>query len=911
MRRGSAMLVAAALVLAVVLGGPTLVRLITDWYWFDALGYDVVFRTALITRLGLGLGAGLLAVGFFYGNLKFAQRGMVPDPVVVRLGDRNSGVDLTRTLRRLALPAALGLGALVGFAASGAWLVVLAFLHRTPFGLTDPVFGRDVAYYVFTVPALVVLHGFVIGAAMMALLVVLPLYILRRDVVLLGRRVAIEPSAERHLAALIAVLFVAVGTNAWFVRLPSLLHTASGPLFGANYADLAINIPAIQLAAVTALAGAALVVWGVRTHRLARNAVVASLLYVAVSGVLGPVAAAATQKLVVDPNELVKETPQLEHHIAATRRAWGLEKVQVRDLSGDATLSLADIRRNAGTIRNVRLWDREPLLQTFGQLQAIRTYYDFVSVDDDRYWIDGEYRQVLLAPRELNTASLPTRTFINERLTFTHGMGLTLSPVNLVTQEGLPVLFIKDLPPVSSVSLQVTRPALYYGELTSDYVFVNTRQREFDFPAGDENAFTAYEGGGGVPVVSSFRKMLFSMRFGSLKVLLSDDIGAESRVLYYRPIRERVRKALPFLRWDSDPYLVIAADGALKWILDAYTTTDRYPYSQPAADGTNYMRNSVKVVLDAYDGSLVAYAVDPADPILQTYDRVFPGIFKPLDDMPPDLRAHIRYPDDLFRIQTALYTTYHMNEPDVFYHREDQWQIPVLSRQGSGRDPFLRHMVMKLPEEQSEEYILMTPFTPRQKENLAAWMVARNDGAHFGELIVYRFPRQSLVFGPSQIVNRINQDTEISRQVSLWDQRGSEVIRGNLLVIPIEESLIFVQALYLRAEGGRIPELKRVIVAYQNQVVMEETLEQGLERLFGGVVGGAPRTVQAAAVGAPAPAPTVAAAAQVADLVRQAAERYDQALAAQRAGDWATYGERMRNVGDLLRRLRELAGGGS
>lgn len=908
MRRGPVVLVAvAAAFLVLVVGLPALAGLVTDWFWFRELGYETVFLTALGTQISVGVAVGIAAFAFFYANLQFAQRGMVPDPVVVRLGERTPGLDVTRTLRRLALPAAIVLAVLVGFAASGAWLVVLEYVHRSPFGVTDPVFGRDVSYYVFTLPALVVVLGLVTGLTMIALFIVLPLYVLRRDIVVLGRRIAVEPSAEKHIAVLAAILFVSVAANAWLVRLPSLLTTPGGPLYGASYTDLVVNAPAIRIAALAALAGAVLVVWGARTHRLARNVLAAVVVYVGVSALLGPLTGAAVQRLVVNPNELVRETPQLEYHIAATRRAWGLDDVTVRDLSGEATLTLADIRRNGGTIRNVRLWDREPLLQTFGQLQAIRTYYDFVSVDDDRYWIDGTYRQVLLAPRELNAAALPTRTFINERLTFTHGMGLTLSPVNQVTQEGLPVLFIKDLPPASSVSLQVTRPAIYYGELTTDYVFVNTRQREFDFPAGDEIAYTTYGGSGGVPVQSLVRKLLFSMRFGSLNVLVSPEITGQSRALYHRSVRERTRRALPFLRWDSDPYLVIAADGTLKWIVDAYTTTNRYPYSQPAPDGSNYMRNSVKVVLDAYDGTVEAYVVDPDDPILQTYQRIFPGIFKPLAEMPEDLRAHIRYPDDLFRIQTALYTTYHMDEPDVFYHREDQWQIPVLSRQGSTRDPFLRHMVMKLPGEAAEEYIMMTPFTPRQKDNLAAWMVARNDGDRYGQLVVYRFPRQSLLFGPSQIVNRINQDTEISRQVSLWDQRGSEVIRGNLLVIPIEESLIFVQALYLRAEGGRIPELKRVIVAHQNQVVMEETLERGLERLFGGAVGAeSPRTVLAAAAAAPAVAPDR----QLTELVRQAAARYDEAIAAQRAGDWSTYGERMREVGDLLRRLRELAASG-
>ncbi|HEY9015719.1 MAG TPA: UPF0182 family protein, partial [Gemmatimonadales bacterium] len=439
----------------------------------------------------------------------------------------------------------------------------------------------------------------------------------------------------------------------------------------------------------------------------------------------------AMQNFLVAPTELTRETPYLASHIAATRRAWGLDSVEVRDLRGEAGLTLASIRANGPTIENVRLWDREPLLQTFGQLQEIRTYYDFVSIDDDRYTIDGRYRQVLLSPRELNVRSLPTRTFINERLTFTHGMGLTMSPVNQVTPEGLPVLFLKDLPPVSTASLTITRPQIYYGELSSDYVFVHTRQREFDHPSGEQNVYASYEGRGGVPVGSLLRRIVLASRFGSDKILFSQDITDRSRVLYYRDIVDRARTALPFLRFDRDPYLVLSGDGTLQWILDAYTSSDDYPYSQRLTDGTTYLRNSVKLVIDAYHGSLTAYVSAPSDPLIRAWSRIFPGVFVPLDRMPADLRAHIRYPDEIYRIQASLYATYHMDAPEDFYHREDQWQIPAAA-EGDASVPFMRHLVMRLPEESRAEYIYMVPFTPRGKDNLAAWMVARSDGAEYG-----------------------------------------------------------------------------------------------------------------------------------------------------------------------------------
>ena len=882
-----------------------LIQLLAEWPWFSALGYERVFATRLIASLLLGIVAGGAAFALLYANLRFAQRGIVPNPVVMQMNAQTPAVDVTRLVRRLALPAALVLALFIALAVSSGWMPVLQFLNQTPFGVTDPVFGRDLGYYVFTLPIVGGVLGLLMFLVVVALLASGALYALRGDVVIYRKNLTIEPSARLHLALLLAVLFVLTALRVYFVRLPGTLFSTNGPLFGASYANLHGTIIGLKLAGLAALVGAALVVAGARSKRLGRNALLAVAIYFGVSLLGVVVYPAVVQRLIVAPNELNKETPQLRYHIDATRRAWGLDRVLVRDLSGEAALTKRDIRANRTTIDNVRLWDRDPLLQTFGQLQEIRTYYDFVSVDDDRYMIDGRYRQVMLSPRELNSASLPTRTFINERLTFTHGMGLTLGPVNEVTEEGLPVLFVKNLPPASTVSVAVRRPEIYFGELTDTWVFANTGQAEFDYPSGDENIFASYKGNGGVRVGGFLRRLVLSAYFRSLKVLLSSDITSQSRAMYIRNIRQRARTALPFLMFDADPYMVIDAGGRLRWILDGYTATTRYPYSEPLQNGVNYMRNSVKVVIDAYDGTVTAYLADPTDPLVRTFAKIFAGIFQPLDSMPADLRAHLRYPEDLFHVQSELYGAYHMAEPDVFYHREDQWQKPVLSMAPERPDPFLRHMVMRLPEERQAEFILMVPFTPRGKDNLASWMVARNDGEHYGELVVYRFPKQSLVFGPTQIVNRINQDTEIARQVALWDQGGSQVIRGNLLVIPIEESLIYVMPLYLRAQGGRIPELKRVVVAYQNRVVMEETLDAGLAQLFGGGAEAAREPARVAATPGAAPATN----ARATDLARRANESYRRALEAQRAGDWARYGEELRRLEDLLRQLQTVLGG--
>ncbi len=881
-----------------------LVGLLAEWPWFSALGYQRVFATRLVASFTLGLLAGGVAFAFLYANLRFAQRGIVPNPVVMQASAQTPAVDVTRLVRRLALPAALVFALFLALAVSTGWMPVLQFLHQTPFGVTDPVFGRDLAYYVFTLPIVTGVLAILTVLVTVSLLACGALYALRGDVVVYRRTVTIEPSARLHLGLLIAAMFVLTALRIYFVRLPGTLYSTTGPLVGASFADLHGRLTGLRIAGVAAILGAVLVLAGLRTKRPARIALLAVAGYFGVSLLGVFVYPAIVQKFVVAPNELSKETPQLRRHIDATRRAWGLDSVLVRDLSGEARLTERDIQANRPTIDNVRLWDRDPLLQTFGQLQEIRTYYDFVSVDDDRYVVDGRYRQVMLSPRELNSASLPTRTFINERLTFTHGMGLTLGPVNEVTEEGLPVLFIKDLPPASAVSLAVKRPEIYFGELTDNWVFANTGQQEFDYPSGDQNIFGTYKGNGGVRVGGLLRRLVFAAYFRSLKVLLSSDITSASRAMYIRDIRERARTALPFLIWDADPYMVIDGGGRLRWILDAYTATTRYPYAQPLSNGVNYMRNSVKVVIDAYDGSVTAYQADSADPLVRTFAKIFPGIFHPLDSMPADLRAHLRYPEDLFHIQTELYGTYHMAEPDIFYHREDQWQKPVLSIAPERPDPFLRHMVMRLPEEKQAEFILMVPFTPRGKDNLASWMVARNDGAHYGELVVYRFPKQSLVFGPTQIVNRINQDTEIARQIALWDQGGSQVIRGNLLVIPIEESLIYVMPLYLRAQGGRIPELKRVVVAYQNRVVMEETLDAGLAQLFGGA--GAATREPARVSETPGAASAVST--RAADLARRANESFRRAVEAERAGDWARYGEELRRLEDVLRQLQAAVG---
>jgi uncharacterized membrane protein (UPF0182 family) len=633
-----------------------------------------------------------------------------------------------------------------------------------------------------------------------------------------------------------------------------------------------------------------------------KAAIAAGGLYVLVL-ISGNVYPAILQRFVVSPNELTRESPQLEHNIQATLHAYALDEVAERNLSGDKALTTRDIQANAATIRSIRLWDHEPLLDAFSQIQEIRTYYDFISVDNDRYSVDGVPQQMMLSPRELNSESLPERNWINEHLRFTHGYGLTLGPVNRVTPEGLPVLLVQDIPPRTAESTyEIERPELYYGELTKGYVIIKTGEEEFDYPSGDENVSASYAGSGGVPVNSLFRKLLFAFYFRDPNIVLSPLLKSESRFLYFRDLRSRFGRLAPYLLLDQDPYMVIS-EGRLFWIQDAYTTSDRYPYSTPTRGVGNYIRNSVKMVMDAYNGTVDLYVADPQDPVIQVYQRIFPGVYQPISDMPEDLRRHVRYPEDIFSLQTYIFSIYHMESPQVFYNKEDLWEIPVMSSNEGQRMMSPYYVIMRLPQEEKEEFILMLPFTPARKDNLSAWMVARSDGEHYGKLVVYRFPKQKLIYGPKQIVARINQDADISRQLSLWDQRGSQVIQGTLLVIPIEEGLIYVRPLYLRAETGKIPELKRVIVAYENKIAMEETLEASLVRIFGGELP-SPTDIPAAPA-SPQITEAAAESQEAPNLLQRAKESYDRALQAQRRGDWASYGEEIRRLGEILNDLQK------
>jgi uncharacterized membrane protein (UPF0182 family) len=785
-------------------------------------------------------------------------------------------------VRRLALPGSAVLALFVGWVGTGRWELVLKALNPTPFGVRDPLFDQDVAFYVFQLPLWNSLYGWLMGVLVFSGLAAVAVYVCTRGIWLSSSGLVVARRARGHLLVLAALLLLLKATG-YRLAMFDLLFSQRGVAFGAGYTDVNAQLPILKALLVLAggVAALCLVTIRLRSWRPLLGGVAALVGVALLGGVVYP---GVIQRYQVSPNEIVKEKPYIDFNIRYTRLAYGLDNIEEREFPADQALTLQDLKKNDATIKNIRLWDTRPLLATYSQLQEIRTYYKFTDIDIDRYTINGEYRQVTLSARELSSKDLPSRIWINERLTYTHGYGAVVSPVNRVTGEGLPEFWIKDIPPAASSDLRISRPELYFSELANDYVFARTRAKEFDYPAGDQNVYTTYAGQGGIPVGSFWRQLLFAAHLGDTKLLLSNDVTSDSRVLIHRNIRERAERIAPFFRYDDDPYLVISAAGRLVWLLDGYTVSEWFPYSAPTRGVGNYVRNAVKVTVDAYDGTVRFYVADPADPLIHTIARIFPGLLQPLSAMPADLRAHIRYPEGLFRIQAAMYAVYHMRDTQVFYNKEDLWSLPVRPVGGQDRAMEPYYLILRLPGEPREEFVLLIPFTPSKKDNLAAWLAARSDPPNYGKLVVYAFPKQKLVYGPRQLEARIDQDASISQQLSLWNQRGSQVIRGNLLVIPIERSLMYVEPLYIAAEKGQLPELKRVIVGFGERIAMEETLEGAMARVFGG----APPRV--AAVGGPAP--STGPEATVKTLLDSAAAAYARAS------------EELRRLGELLQQLR-------
>ncbi|MGA3281316.1 MAG: UPF0182 family protein [Smithella sp.] len=876
----------------IILFSSQVVELITDWLWFQEVGYENVFTITLLAQLKMALLFGLAFFVIFYGNLFAAMRLTSRLPVIDQEGwIQISKLEIAnRPLQLLILIGSLLLGLFAALIGSSQWENFLRFLNVSSFGVTDPLFQRDVGFYVFRLPFLNHLYSWLMMVLIFTTISTAFLYFVRRAFhFALPRTLQVAPAARVHLSILLALIFFVAIFGLW-LALSGILFVKRGVVFGPGYTDVTTQLWVLKgLMGLAFLCGVAFLSFAFKMSW--RYPAITVLFFVAFLVFGRGIYPAMVQSFKVVPNEIVLEKPYIEKNIQFTRLAYRLNDIEDKQFPVEENLTREDLKRNDLTIKNIRLWNHDPLLQTYSQLQEIRTYYKFGGVDNDRYQIDGEYRQVMLSPRELSYASLPSRSWVNEHIEYTHGYGAVLSPVNRISKEGLPEFFIKDIPPASTINIKISRPEIYYGENSNDYVFVRTNRPEFDYPVGNQNVYSKYEGKGGVGL-SFLRKLLFAVRFGSFTMLLSDDITPSSRIMYYRQIKDRVARIVPFAELDSDPYLVISPEGRLLWFLDGYTMTSLFPYSEPTPSMGNYIRNSFKAVVDAYDGSVKLYISDEKDPIIQTYARIFPGVFKKLGDMQPQLQKHIRYPSRMLSIQARMYRAYHMQDAQVFYNKEDLWATPA----GVDQEMEPYYTIMKLPEEQKEEFILLLPFTPSKRDNMSAWMGARCDAPNYGKVIVYLFSKDKLVYGPQQIEARINQDTAISKELSLWNQRGSQVIRGGLLAIPIEKSILYVESLYLAAEKGQLPELKRVILAYGNSIVMEENLELALQQLFGGEmmrekeIGKTTATMSAG---------------ENTDRKRalEALSHYRKAQNFLHKGDWGAYGEELRKMDDILRSI--------
>ncbi|MBN1548117.1 MAG: UPF0182 family protein [Syntrophaceae bacterium] len=890
-------LVLVTILLAIVVGFFEFAWIFTDWFWFQEVGYEQVFWTTLLAKITLGGIVGVSILLIFGGNLYLAERISRKNTFADYMGAQMPALRLLagRSLLPLIVAISVVMAVFVGMSASAQWKEYLLFGQGLPFGLEDPLFQKDVGFYVFRLPFIINIYQWLSFIVVLIILGTGLLYFIRGAFLFIPPKTWSVPKPVRnHMLILFSCVFFIGVLGAW-IDVYQLMFSKRGVVFGPGYTDVNTQIGILRLMIVmNLLAGVAFLAYLFKDNWKIPAVAIVALFAVSLLG--KGIYPNFVQKFKVLPNEIVLEKPYIEHNIQYTRKAYRLNNIEDREFPVGADLTREDLKKNDLTVKNIRLWDHAPLLQTYGQLQEIRTYYKFIDVDNDRYDINGEYRQVMLSPRELSYAALPSRTWVNEHLTYTHGYGVVLGPVNRVTPEGLPEFFIKDIPPVAKTTIKIKRPEIYYGEQSNDYVFVRAKRPEFDYPVGDKNVYSRYQGEGGVPL-SFLRKVLYAIRFGSITILLSDDITSESRVMYHRRIKERVGKIVPFLRLDSDPYLVVSKEGRLLWVLDGYTITDRYPYSEPVEGLGNYVRNSVKAIVDAYDGTVKLYISDEQDPIIRSYAAIFPGAFEMMSDMPDDLKSHMRYPQGMLSVQALMYRSYHMQDPQVFYNKEDLWAVPG-KMSGSGEqemEPY--YTIMKFPEGDREEFILMLPFTPSNKNNMSAWMAARCDAPHYGKLIVYNFPKQRLVYGPQQIEARIDQDTEISKQLSLWNQGGSQVIRGSLLAIPIEKSILYVEPLYLAAEKGQLPELKRVIVAFGNAIAMEENLELSLQRIFGGEI---PReTLTETEAVSKVKVQTDR------DVALEALRHYRQAQEMLRQNNWSGYGEELEKMNSLLRSLEK------
>ena len=822
-----------------------------DFLWFDSFGFKSLWLfvvKAKVLTFCVFSGLSLVWLGFHaFMALRISDRHNQSVPIEFNtpirplndflrqlkdgLSNQEKRPQSARFYNNLIKAVVVGLSVMFGLSSLGWWDDFFAFFHQHAYGLLDPILQKDVSFYLFNLPVLEHIQGWLFSLVFVAFCMVAWVYFSKNILLVVFSKQHRTSFIRRHVLMLVGFLFLVLAFSS-VLDIFALLFSERGVVFGTGYTDHHISLMLNKWIALVYLVEAILIfIWAFRPgFKLPLYGFIVLILsYFLGGGVIEGV----VQSYFVSPNELVKERSYIEHNIKFTREAYNLEAIQSHEFEADTTLTEAKISANSATIQNIRLWNQEPLKQTFSQLQEIRLYYEFENIDVDRYMIDGQLQQVMLSPRELDSSQLTSQaqTWTNSRLVYTHGYGLCMSPVTKITKEGLPHFYIKDIPPVSSIDRNVTRPEIYFGEKTKDWVVVNTKQKEFDYPKGDMNVYTHYNGKGGVQLNSLIKRLVYAFKFSDLKLLVTNLIKDDSRMLYDRDIRTIVKKLTPFIAFDSDPYIVVSEAGRMVWMLDGYTYSNRFPYSEPYG-AINYIRNSVKVTIDAYSGDVHYYVINDKDPLIKTYASFYPGVFSPFSEMPEDLKQHVRYPKDLFTIQAEKYNTYHMTDYQVFYNREDLWEFPKETYGETEQTMKAYYMVTKLPEEASESFVLMLPFTPTNKHNMIAWMSVKCDLENYGQMQVYKFPKERTIYGPMQIESRIDQNTDISQSLTLWGQMGSRVIRGNLMVVPIENSLIYVEPIYLQATQSKFPELKRVIFSYADSIVMTETLDSSIRTIF-------------------------------------------------------------------------------
>ena len=889
-----------AILAVLILFSPQIAHFATDFLWYDEVGYQSVFLTFTFAKFAVGFVVFLLVFLLSYVTLhfttKYEPKVQVEDDTVVNVPEKKGGK------RILALVPSLVLGLMAGYlSATALWQDILLFINQTKAGVIDPVFGRDISFYFFNLSLFETVYAlaFLFLAVIFLFNLLMTIYLQgfsKHSFKLMGKRIIY-----------FAVAFVLLLIGGFQLEAANLLYAQDGAVFGAGYTDLHITLPMYHIASLACVLTAICLLVALKK----KNAKIAAIgpVVLAVVLLVGGLAATGVQNFIVQPAEIAKEQPYITNNIQMTNKAYGLEHIKEVEFSGSGTLTATDLQEEMDTIKNIRLIDYRPTSTVYNQLQSMRLYYKFVDVDIDRYDINGSQQQVYLSARELDQSSLDSsaQTWVNKYLKYTHGYGAVVSPVNQVTSQGQPEMWVENIPPNSEVpELEISRPEIYYGQLTNDYVIVNTKEPEFDYPIGDSNAQSQYEGDAGIPM-NFMNKSLFAMDRANYKILFSNLITSDSKILLNRNILERAEKIAPFLTFDSNPYLVIH-DGGLVWGIDAYTSTDKYPYAAKVTNresifyGENYIRNSVKVTVNAYNGETNFYIADDTDPLVQSYAKVFPGLFKQLDEMPENLQEHLKYSPTLFEVQTQIYQQYHMKNPTVFYNKEDVWSIAneIYGSETQQMEPY--YVNMRLPGSNELEYLLMRPFTPTQKQNMVAWLAARNDDEHYGELVLFKFPKQSTVYGPMQVEARISNDSEISQNLNLWDQQGSSVIRSNLLVVPIKESLLYIEPIYLTMNNeNSLPEVVRIVVSYKDQIVMEKTLDDALSKLFGtdfrteGVTESTPDEEN--------DTPSSSTVMGYDEVVEQIKAAYQNAKTSAQNGNWADYGHYLEQLEKAISQL--------